>query len=529
MKKITLLLMILAVTIGYSQSPTTAPPTAPARDAADVVSIFSDAYTDVTLSELPTGWSQLATFDPAFDAGGVNVWEITGNEFIGMVTNYTTGENLSTMEKMHIDYWTPDSQNIDVKIVNTIDGGESFQSLGTTVTGSWQSVDLDMTGFTVNQTQITQILIDPASPNAMYIANFYFWKTATAAGTDATLSDLQVDASTISGFSAAILDYDFPLASGTTVIPQITTATPTDANVTSVTTAQATTIPGDATVEVVSQNGSVTQTYTVSFFIAGPATAATTPIARNDWDVISLFSNAYTDITVSEWSTTWDSASIEDVLVDGNDTKKITYGDFLGVDFSANSFSATDMERFHIDYYVDEALDAGEVFIPKWSNHTGGTGETNAFLYTEIVTASGTWVSIDIAISDMTAQATPPATDATATDNFSQLILGTGATINTLYVDNIYLYRAPTTLSTDDFETTDFSVYPNPSNDAWNVKTSNAIMNSIQVFDVLGKQVISLNPNSVEAKIDASTLPTGLYFAKIATDSGINSIKLIKN
>ena len=94
MKKITLLLMILAVTIGYSQSPTTAPPTAPARDAADVVSIFSDAYTDVTLSELPTGWSQLATFDPAFDAGGVNVWEITGNEFIGMVTNYTTGENL---------------------------------------------------------------------------------------------------------------------------------------------------------------------------------------------------------------------------------------------------------------------------------------------------------------------------------------------------------------------------------------------------------------------------------------------------
>ena len=46
---------------------------------------------------------------------------------------------------------------------------------------------------------------------------------------------------------------------------------------------------------------------------------------------------------------------------------------------------------------------------------------------------------------------------------------------------------------------------------------------------MLGKQVISLNPNSEEVTIDASELPTGLYFAKIATEIGSNSVKLIKN
>jgi hypothetical protein len=40
-----------------------------------------------------------------------------------------------------------------------------------------------------------------------------------------------------------------------------------------------------------------------------PTDAPVTP-TRNSSDVISLFSDAYTDISISEWGTTWDSASI---------------------------------------------------------------------------------------------------------------------------------------------------------------------------------------------------------------------------
>ncbi len=54
-------------------------------------------------------------------------------------------------------------------------------------------------------------------------------------------------------------------------------------------------------------------------------------------------------------------------------------------------------------------------------------------------------------------------------------------------------------------------------------------MSSIQVFDILGKKVLSLSPNTNEAVIDGSSLKAGLYFAQIKTATGINSIKLIKN
>ena len=58
--------------------------------------------------------------------------------------------------------------------------------------------------------------------------------------------------------------------------------------------------------------------------------AAPTPPARNAWDVISLFSNAYDNITIDTWSASWDSAAIEDVQIVGNDTKKITFEKAFG-------------------------------------------------------------------------------------------------------------------------------------------------------------------------------------------------------
>lgn len=159
------------------QEPLVAAPTPPARNAADVISIYSNAYANVALSELPTGWSQLSTFTP-IQIQGNDTWKMTGCEFLGMVTNYATGVNLSTMEKMHIDYWTPNTNPIGVKIVNTVNGGEAIAPLGATVTGSWQSIEVDMSAFAAlpNKSAITQLLIDPSAPSTLFIDNFYFYK-----------------------------------------------------------------------------------------------------------------------------------------------------------------------------------------------------------------------------------------------------------------------------------------------------------------------------------------------------------------
>ena len=175
-------------------APTEAAPTPPNRNAGDVVSIFSDAYTNVTLNELPTTWSA-GNFE-ATTIGSDNVWKLTALDFIGMVTNYGTGLDLSAMETMHIDYWVPDgtTNELFVKIVNTIDGGEDQESLGTTVGGSWQSIELDMTGFDggnlANKEKITQILIDSDGiAGNVYIDNFYFYKQSSAPFNDGLLTN----------------------------------------------------------------------------------------------------------------------------------------------------------------------------------------------------------------------------------------------------------------------------------------------------------------------------------------------------
>lgn len=72
-------------------------------------------------------------------------------------------------------------------------------------------------------------------------------------------------------------------------------------------------------------------------------------------------------------------------------------------------------------------------------------------------------------------------------------------------------------------------VFPNPSNDSWTVKAKNVKMDSIELFDVLGKKVLSIAPNAGEAKISGSRLKAGLYFAQIKADNMLYSIKLIKN
>ncbi|MGC1204733.1 MAG: T9SS type A sorting domain-containing protein, partial [Flavobacteriaceae bacterium] len=105
-------------------------------------------------------------------------------------------------------------------------------------------------------------------------------------------------------------------------------------------------------------------------------------------------------------------------------------------------------------------------------------------------------------------------------------------TDNVSYFDNIswegLITGAAPVLGTTNFEAIEFKAYPNPTRDSWTIKTKNVNMSSIKVFDVLGKNVLSLAPNTSDTIIDGSSLKAGLYFAQIKTETGISSIKLIK-
>jgi len=87
-----------------------------------------------------------------------------------------------------------------------------------------------------------------------------------AANDDASLSDLQVDGTTVTAFDPGTLTYSVELPQGTTDVP-VVTATTTDANASAVVNAAAA-LPGTTNVVVTAEDGTTTQTYSVEFTLA---------------------------------------------------------------------------------------------------------------------------------------------------------------------------------------------------------------------------------------------------------------------
>lgn len=84
-------------------------------------------------------------------------------------------------------------------------------------------------------------------------------------------------------------------------------------------------------------------------------------------------------------------------------------------------------------------------------------------------------------------------------------------------------------LGTNDFDVKNFTVYPNPTQNSWNFTSTNSVISSIQIIDILGKTIINRTTSSNDVIIDATNLPKGLYFAKIASETSVQTLKVIKD
>jgi len=191
-----------------------------------------------------------------------------------------------------------------------------------------------------------------------------------------------------------------------------------------------------------------------------------------------------------------------------------------------NAGTVTDVSAYdflHFDYWADtNATQIRMILI----EDDGGVHEFNYELSDtgQEPIAFETWTSVDVPLSYFTDLGF-------STDRFFQYKLGTESDLfsEIVYFDNIYFtVNEGTSLSTSGFEIPNFKFFPNPSCTVWNLQSSQ-VMSKVLLFDVLGKVVTIINPNTTWASIEANTLDKGVYFAKISTANGTQTIKLIKN
>jgi hypothetical protein len=339
-------------------------------------------------------------------------------------------------------------------------------------------------------------------------------KITAAAGdptTNATLSDLKVDGVTIDGFDKAVKSYTYKLPTGTTVAPQISSAT-TAINGATTAITQAASVPGDATVVVTATDGSTKDTYTVSFKAVLPATAASTPPTRNAADVISLYSDAYTDVA-SNFDAGWCSTnSISEISVAGNATMAYLGNTCQGIVLDAG-IDASAFTNYHVDIYIEAGTDViGKTFHLKFvGTPTSITKEVNHDI-NGLGLKAGQWNSLDGTV------------DLTTMTGFKEFSI-TSNLANSVYYDNLYVYKAPTA-SIEDLSSS-FSIYPNPMGSLLTVEGVSEVQHA-SIFDLTGREVLSAMPNKAVFTLDTADLQHGVYMLSLQIGDTKTTHKLVK-
>jgi len=96
---------------------------------------------------------------------------------------------------------------------------------------------------------------------------------------------------------------------------------------------------------------------------------------------------------------------------------------------------------------------------------------------------------------------------------------------NEMYIDD--LTTAEGVLGNDDFSEVALAVYPNPVKDVLNINTA-ASVESVVVYDVLGKVVLQAQPDRISPTIDMSALKSGAYLVRVTVDGISKTIKVLK-
>ena len=425
---------------GAVSAPTTAAPT-PTRPSTDVISMFSNAYTNKPVDTWRTSWSAATLTD--LQIAGNDTKKYSSLDFVGIETVGANVLDISSMLYFHVDVWTADLTEFKVKIVDfgadgAFAGGDDkeHQLTLTPKQNEWNSFDIPISDFTglTTKNHIAQLIFvgTPPGSGTVFIDNVYYHKTPV------------IDPNT----------------------PQTAAPTPT--------------------------------------FLAT--------------DVISLFSNAYTNKPVDTWRTSWSAATLDEVQIAGNDTKKYSSLDFVGVEtVGANTLNVTNMTHFYVNAWTPNLTAFKVKLVDFGADGAFAGGDDKEHELTLTAPTLNSWNTYDIPLSSFTGLTTKA--------HIGQMIfVGAPTGTGTVFIDNV-LYRK-STVSVKGLNAAQVSIYPNPASDNVTI-TSDKQIQMVTVINNLGQSVLTVTPDSKVVLLDVSKLTNGVYFIRTSSEEGQTTSKLI--
>ncbi|MFY0644331.1 MAG: T9SS type A sorting domain-containing protein [Bacteroidia bacterium] len=437
--------------ITFSPATVVPEPTTPAADPtyaqANVISMFSGVYTNVTVDTWRTPWSSATLTD--IQVGGNDVKKYSALDFVGIETVGPNVIDASSMDHINFDIWTPNSTTFKIKIVDfgadgAYQGGDDSEHelvFSSFAQEDWVNFNIPLSDFTglTAKSHIAQIILSsiPTGTSIIYLDNLFF-------------------------------------SSGSAL-------------------AEPTSGPADPTFD--------------------------------STDVISLFCGVYTDVTVDTWRTPWSSAILTDIQIDGNDAKKYSALDFVGIEtVGANLIDASSMDHINFSIWspnstlfkikiVDFGADGG---------FQGGDDTEHELSFSAPATEE--WINYRILLSDFT--------NLTSTSDIAQIILSsqpTGSSV--IYVDNFFFSQGNGASIGDMSEFNAFNVYPNPARELINLdmELQNGVILNYSIVNMNGQTVFTeeANTRNVSRSINTSEFQAGIYFIKVVTENGSYTSRLI--
>lgn len=164
------------------------------------------------------------------------------------------------------------------------------------------------------------------------------------------------------------------------------------------------------------------------------------PPVRNASDVISIFSDAYTNVAVDYYNgffldgfqtTEGGSPPLDvngDAIINYTELNFVAIGTFMDV----SSVNATNMTHLHIDIKVNEAIDSDDFITLELLNSVGNNETSGSVRFNSDTFTTDEWVSLDVPLSDF---------GLADRSQLGLLFFITDGSIADIYVDNVYYYK----------------------------------------------------------------------------------------